>query len=227
MASQPVAGVVSRAYGANCAYYSQFNLKLRTGSSCHEGKDWAAPVGTPIRAAHGGTVRYAGWLGNYGNYVGIEAPDGSGTGYAHLNTINVSPGQNITEGQVIGTLGNTGNSTGPHLHFNYFRDYGSWVYDNPEELLNGAGMGVPEEQYKRDIEGVKNNWQKATNKALRFLAAAEYRAGGLPVPASLDKYNDRDPDDIVKEIRALPGYSEQRTDAQAVLDKIEKEIHGK
>lgn len=224
MATQPTVGPISQNYGANCAYYSQFHLTLRNGTSCHEGKDWAAPVGTAVRASHGGTVRYAGWLGNYGNYVGIQAPNGSGTGYAHLSQINVSSGQNISEGQVIGKVGNTGNSTGPHLHFNYFRQYGTWVYDNPDELLNGAGMGISEETYKKDIAGVAANWRTATNKALRFLAASEYRVGGLPVPTSLDKYNDKDPDAIVKEIRALPGYSPNRSDAQQVLDKIQKDL---
>lgn len=222
MATQPVTAPVSQTYGANCAYYSQFGLKLRNGSSCHEGTDWAAPCGTPVRAAHSGVVRFTGVMGAYGNYVGIQAPNGSGTGYAHLSEINVSVGQNVTEGQQIGKVGSTGNSTGCHLHFNYFRQYGSWVYDDPAELLKGSGMGIPQEVYDRDIKGVVANWKNATNKALRFLAASEYRAGGLPVPKTLDKYNDRDPDAIVKEIRALPGYSANRSDAQKKLDELRK-----
>lgn len=227
MPTQPVVGPESQAYGANCGYYAQFHMHLRNGSSCHEGDDFAVPVGTPVRAAHSGTVRYAGWLGYYGNYVGIQSPEGYGTGYAHLSQINVSVGQNVSEGQVIGRSGNTGNSSGPHLHFNYFRQYGNWVYDNPDELLSGAGMGVPEDVYKRDIKGVEDNWRTSTNKALRFLAASEYRVGGLTPPDNLSKFNDRDPDDIVKEIRGLPGYNPNRSDAQKVLDKIKGDLDGK
>lgn len=230
MPTQPVIAPISQVYGANCAYYKQFKLLLRSGGSCHEGTDFAVPVGTPIRAVHSGTVRYAGLLGAYGNYIGLQAPEGYGTGYGHLSKLLVAPGQRVNEGDVIGLSGGavgaygSGNSSGPHLHFNFFREYGTWVYDSPDEILNGAGMGIPEDVYKKDVEGTAANWRKATNKALRFLAASEYRAGGLEPPASLDKFNDRDPDDIVKEIRGLPGYSPIRSDAQKRLDSIKKSL---
>lgn len=223
MATRPVSCPVTQGYRANCSYYAKFNLKLRDGSSCHEGIDYGCKCGTEVKAAHAGTVRYAGNLGNYGNYIGIQASDGSGTGYAHLYTIAVKVGQQVAEGQVIGTVGSTGNSTGCHLHFNYYRQYGVWVYDNPDELF-AKGENLP---YSQDyVDQVVKNWQTAANTLQRFLAAETFTSGGLPIPSDLSKYHDKSPDDIVKGIRALPGYSKVRPDAQKRLDEIIKLIEG-
>lgn len=83
----------------------------------HAGIDVAAPEGTPIRAADSGTVRQAGWMGGYGNYTCIQHTATLSTCYAHQSSIGVSSGASVKKGQVIGRSGNTGNSTGPHLHF--------------------------------------------------------------------------------------------------------------
>jgi murein DD-endopeptidase MepM/ murein hydrolase activator NlpD len=83
----------------------------------HAGIDIAAPTGTPLRAADSGTVVLAGWTGGYGNYTCIGHGGGISTCYGHQSSIGVSQGQSVSQGQVIGALGNTGNSTGPHLHF--------------------------------------------------------------------------------------------------------------
>jgi len=84
----------------------------------HRGVDVAGPVGTPIVAAGAGVVERAGWnSGGYGNLVEIRHPDGSMTRYAHNNTLNVSVGQTVRQGQQIAEMGSTGYSTGPHLHF--------------------------------------------------------------------------------------------------------------
>ena len=83
----------------------------------HDGVDWGCGVGTPIYAADGGTVTYTGWFGGYGLYVEISHGSGVSTAYAHLNDIYVSNGEAVYQGQQIGTSGNTGYSTGPHLHF--------------------------------------------------------------------------------------------------------------
>ena len=83
----------------------------------HAGIDIAVPEGTPIRAADGGTVAIAGWTGGYGNYTCINHGGGVSTCYGHQSRIAVSVGQSVSQGQVIGYSGNTGNSTGPHLHF--------------------------------------------------------------------------------------------------------------
>jgi len=83
----------------------------------HEGIDIAAPSGTPIRSAAGGTVIYAGWLGGYGNLVVVDHGGGVSTAYAHMSSIASGNGQGVAQGQVIGYVGSTGHSTGPHLHF--------------------------------------------------------------------------------------------------------------
>jgi murein DD-endopeptidase MepM/ murein hydrolase activator NlpD len=83
----------------------------------HPGIDIATAYGTPIHAAKGGTVIYAGYNGGYGNYTCIDHGGGFSTCYAHQSQIAVSDGQQVGQGQVIGYEGNTGYSTGPHLHF--------------------------------------------------------------------------------------------------------------
>ncbi len=86
----------------------------------NNGVDIAAPLGTPVVASAGGTViiaRSSGWNGGYGLYVVISHSNGTQTLYAHLSSVNVSVGDSVSKGQVIGKVGNTGKSTGPHLHF--------------------------------------------------------------------------------------------------------------
>jgi murein DD-endopeptidase MepM/ murein hydrolase activator NlpD len=83
----------------------------------HAGVDIPLPNGTPLRAADSGRVAIAGWTGGYGNYTCIQHGGAMSTCYAHQTSIGVSVGQSVSQGQVIGQSGNTGNSTGPHLHF--------------------------------------------------------------------------------------------------------------
>ena len=83
----------------------------------HQGIDIGAGTGTPIRAANGGEVIFAGTQGGYGRTVVISHGGGFSTLYAHQSSIAASDGQTVQRGQVIGYVGNTGNSTGPHLHF--------------------------------------------------------------------------------------------------------------
>ena len=82
--------------------------------------DLAAPFGTPIVAAASGRVivsRSGGWNGGYGTYVVIDHPDGTQTLYAHMSRVAVWQGAQVVAGQVIGYVGSTGRSTGPHVHF--------------------------------------------------------------------------------------------------------------
>jgi murein DD-endopeptidase MepM/ murein hydrolase activator NlpD len=90
----------------------------------HQGVDYGAVYGTPIHAATDGVVSFAGWHGGHGNMVKLNHAGGLGTGYAHMSRIAVSPGARVSQGQVIGYVGSTGLSTGPHLHFEVYRNGG-------------------------------------------------------------------------------------------------------
>jgi muramidase (phage lysozyme) len=84
----------------------------------HAGVDYAIPVGTPVYAATSGLIDYIGYDGDgYGNFMDIKSPEGVITRYAHLDQVKASQGQQVTVGQQIADSGNTGSSTGPHLHF--------------------------------------------------------------------------------------------------------------
>ncbi|MBR6485346.1 MAG: peptidoglycan DD-metalloendopeptidase family protein [Lachnospiraceae bacterium] len=89
----------------------------RGASTYHKGIDWATPVGTAVYASSGGTVVRAGWGSGYGNVVMIQHPDGKETRYGHLSKVLVKVGQQVGQGQKIALSGNTGVSTGPHIHF--------------------------------------------------------------------------------------------------------------
>jgi murein DD-endopeptidase MepM/ murein hydrolase activator NlpD len=89
----------------------------RAWEACHPGIDIGVPAGTPIRAADGGRVAIAGWVGGYGNYTCIQHTASLSTCYGHQSQINVSVGQSVSQGQVIGLSGCTGLCFGPHLHF--------------------------------------------------------------------------------------------------------------
>lgn len=87
----------------------------------HAGIDFAAPWGSPVYAATDGRVSFAGWHGGHGNYVRLDHGGGIGTGYGHMSRIAVTPGMSVRRGQVIGYVGSTGLSTGPHLHYELYR----------------------------------------------------------------------------------------------------------
>ena len=90
----------------------------------HLGVDFAAPVGTPVRAVAGGRVTHAGWNGDFGNFVRIDHPGPYDSAYAHLQRIakGLKVGATVERGQVIGNVGATGLATGPHLHFALYKD---------------------------------------------------------------------------------------------------------
>ena len=87
------------------------------GNAGHRGTDIPAPEGTPILAAHSGTVLVSGWNDSYGNQVLLDNGAGLSTRYAHMTATAVTAGETVTAGQVIGYVGSTGDSTGNHLHF--------------------------------------------------------------------------------------------------------------
>lgn len=92
------------------------------GSTNHKGLDIASSAGTPIAAADGGTVVYSGWDGGLGKCVRIQHDDGTITEYGHLSWWDVNVGDTVGQGQEIGLMGSTGNSTGPHLHFGVLKN---------------------------------------------------------------------------------------------------------
>ena len=96
-------------------YRKRPNAKGATSN--HQGVDWATPTGTAVMASCGGTVTKAGWGGGYGYCVFIKHPDGRETRYGHCSKVLVSVGQTVSQGQKIALSGNTGASTGPHVHF--------------------------------------------------------------------------------------------------------------
>lgn len=111
-------------------------------SGYHTGVDFTASTGTTIRAVGAGTVVSAGWSGAYGNEVVIRHADGKYSQYAHLSQLSVSSGQSVTGGQTIGLSGSTGNSTGPHLHFEIRTgpSYGSDI--DPLAYLRSKGVSI-------------------------------------------------------------------------------------
>lgn len=110
MFSWPVTGTITSPFGWRSNPFGG-------GPEFHQGLDIAAPMGTTVTAAAGGTVIMAQWYGGYGNYILIDHGGGYSTGYGHLSAIYVSVGQSVARGQAIGAVGSTGQSTGPHLHF--------------------------------------------------------------------------------------------------------------
>ncbi|MGW5738132.1 MULTISPECIES: M23 family metallopeptidase [Streptomyces] len=111
-------------------------------SGSHTGIDFHAASGTSVHAVGSGTVVEAGWGGAYGNNVVIKMNDGTYTQYGHMSSLGVTVGQAVTPGQQIGLSGSTGNSSGPHLHFEARtgEDYGTDI--DPISYLRSHGVNV-------------------------------------------------------------------------------------
>lgn len=106
----------------------------------HAGSDFAAPIGTPAMAMSSGTVVFAGEQSGYGKKLEIRYWDGTLAWYAHLDRIDVSVGDEVTTGELIGAVGNTGHSTGPHLHLEIHPDGGGPV--DPAPWLAAQGLTI-------------------------------------------------------------------------------------
>jgi murein DD-endopeptidase MepM/ murein hydrolase activator NlpD len=109
-------------------------------SSGHTGQDFATSTGTKVLAAAAGTVVSAGYEGSYGNKIIMRHEDGTETWYAHLSSFEVRSGTEVAAGELIGRVGSTGNSTGPHLHFEVRPDGGGPV--NPMPWLRDHGVDL-------------------------------------------------------------------------------------
>lgn len=119
--------------GRKSSGFGRRRAPTRGASSYHKGIDWATPVGTAVMASSAGTVSKAGWGSGYGYVVYINHADGRQTRYGHLSKVLVSQGQTVSQGQKIALSGNTGVSTGPHVHFEILIN-GSQV--DPMKYLN-------------------------------------------------------------------------------------------
>jgi murein DD-endopeptidase MepM/ murein hydrolase activator NlpD len=104
----------------------------------HAGNDFATPVGTPLVAMSSGVVTFAGNQGGYGNKVEIKYWDGTVSYYGHMNTFSVSVGQQVAPGELVGQSGNTGRSTGPHLHLEIHPGGGAAI--DPAPWLSERGL---------------------------------------------------------------------------------------
>ena len=114
-------GLVSPVPGRVTSRYGMRRHPVLGYRRMHAGLDFKAGYGTPIYAVTDGTVAYAGRRGGYGNYVKLNHGGGLATGYAHMSRFAVSSGTRVRRGQVIGYVGSTGLSTGPHLHYEMYR----------------------------------------------------------------------------------------------------------
>lgn len=148
---QPVAGRVTSPYGAR-------RHPILGYVRMHAGIDFGARYGSPIYAVADGTVAFAGRHGGHGNYVRLRHGGGLDTGYGHMSRIAVSGGTRVRAGQVIGYVGSTGLSTGPHLHFEAYRG---------GRTINPAGIAVTQ---RPQIDGRERDAFKARLRALMGVA---------------------------------------------------------
>ena len=119
-------------YGKITSKFGNRNHPVLKSVKFHRGVDIAVSIGTPVYSGIKGKVTFAGRKGNYGNLVEIEGNDGIKVRYAHLNSIDVVTGQKVSDGEKVAETGNTGMSTGPHLHYEIIID------ENPVNPLNFA-----------------------------------------------------------------------------------------
>jgi murein DD-endopeptidase MepM/ murein hydrolase activator NlpD len=125
----PVGGGINAACGWRTDPWPEF----------HKGLDLAADYGTPVHASAAGTVAWAGWEGGFGNKIDIDHGNGYHTWYCHLSRLAVTLGQRVAKGQPIGAVGSTGESTGPHLHYQVMHD---GVAVDPFPYLKGIPADV-------------------------------------------------------------------------------------
>jgi len=147
------------------------------GGGRHTGQDFGAPTGTPILAAEKGTVAFTGNGGPYGNLTRISHPDGVETWYAHQSAIYVHVGQSVQAGQMIGAVGSTGNSIGPHLHFEVRvggqpADPNPWLQGAAAVPAEGIGGARFDPALADELRGQIADAEDTLNRATRDAAEA-------------------------------------------------------
>ena len=180
---KPVAGHLTSSFGM------RFHPLLGY-TRLHKGVDYGAPTGTPIVAVADGRVTFAGWHGGHGNFVALQHSGALGSGYGHMSRIAVRPGQMVRQGQLIGYVGSTGLSTGPHLHFEVYK--------------NGAAVNPATVSFITQPQLAGAELQKFKGQLARYLTV---KVGAPPAfakhePAKADK--DRAETAAKDEARAAP-----------------------
>ena len=140
---------ISSGFTTGSRYIQAFNI-----STGHRAIDYAAPMGTPIRAVGDGLVTFAAWQGSYGNMISIRHNGTYSTNYAHLSRFAVRTGQRVTQGDIIGYVGSTGLSTGPHLHYEMVKN---GIKINPLTEVLPPGEAILEEN-KEDFYVTIKTW---------------------------------------------------------------------
>ena len=147
---------ISSGYTTGPRYIAEFSAY----TSSHRAIDYVAAIGTPVRAVGDGTVTSAGWnSGGYGNLIKLRHNETYGTNYAHLSKIYVQAGQHVTQGDVIGAVGSTGYSTGPHLHYEMVQN-GTKI--NSLTIEFPASDGVAEDKMEEFSQAILK-WQEQLN----------------------------------------------------------------
>jgi murein DD-endopeptidase MepM/ murein hydrolase activator NlpD len=145
---------ISSGYSAGPRYVARF----KTFTSSHKAIDYAAEIGTPIRSVGDGVVTRAGWSSaGYGYLTTVRHNSTYTTRYAHQSRIDVSVGEKVKQGQVIGAVGSTGFSTGPHLHYEMIKN---GVKINPLNLEMPAGDSIADKNMKDFHNAIKSYKQK-------------------------------------------------------------------
>lgn len=145
----------------------------------HRGVDFGARTGTPIMAAGDGVVEFSGWIGGYGRYVRIRHNSAYKTAYAHMSAIRkgIKPGRRVSQGEIIGFVGSSGRSTGPHLHYEILVNN---VQVNPMRIQLPNSEGLPQSEHDSFAVSIAN-----TNDELRALGIIRYSEAEL-LDKSLD-----------------------------------------
>ncbi|MDD5749866.1 MAG: peptidoglycan DD-metalloendopeptidase family protein [Patescibacteria group bacterium] len=147
---------ISSGYTTGPRYIAAFQAY----TSSHMAIDYAAPLGTPVSSVGNGTVIFAGWnRSGYGNFISIRHNETFTTNYAHLQKIHVKTGQRVSQGDTIGTVGSTGYSTGPHLHYEMVKN-GSKI--NPLTIELPSDKSVPPDKLE-DFQQSILSWQEQLN----------------------------------------------------------------
>lgn len=163
----------------------------------HNGYDYGAPDGTPLPAQHGGKVSYAGTASGYGNLVAIQVANDLHTLYGHMNSIGTSVGKSVKTGQIIGQVGNTGQSTGPHVHYQLNK---GGVFGT---ALDPMTYGAQVESAGAGSGGSVERWRTVIMKALQM--------NGLPTSSVYV-------DAWLRQVQSESGGNEKITQSNAVWD---------